>query len=348
MQHRSSRFAFLALLAFLCGSVPLLAQNPAPILVAPDGARQGDPLLVWALTPGSLEGCELRLEAPSGALALRAPSFAAPDSLLAAALQPPAQTIGQPQVGQSVATPGPALHLFGFLFAIPTNLKPDAYRLLLVAPGATEMPSRPFVVSARDFPLERIPLDQANTDLLTEPDARKTAEARRLDALLSTVDATAVLIDGGAFLRPVVPLRRTAGFGDRRRYLYVDGSSSPSVHEGEDLAVPKGTPVLASARGKVVLCADREVTGFSVVVEHLPGLYSLYYHMSEIKVVEGQMVDRGTELGLSGSTGLSTGPHLHWELRAQGVAVNPEYWVDSPLLDTDRLKATITALFEGR
>ncbi len=96
------------------------------------------------------------------------------------------------------------------------------------------------------------------------------------------------------------------------------------------------------------MCADRVVTGLTVVVEHLPGLYSLYFHLSAIQVSEGQMVERGERLGLSGSTGLSTGPHLHWELVAAGRAVDPERWVGSPLLDTKRIAATMTSLFEGR
>jgi len=96
------------------------------------------------------------------------------------------------------------------------------------------------------------------------------------------------------------------------------------------------------------MAADRIVTGKTVVVEHVPGLFSLYMHLSSISVAEGQVVERGASLGLSGSTGLSTGPHLHWEVRAAGQAVDPEYWLSRPPLDKDRAAAIIASLIEGR
>jgi len=361
------RFSPLLALA-LCAALPVhpvAAESPAPILCAPESGRQGDPLLVWALSQESLVGAELKLAPAEGnagggtgvGTVLSAHGFAAPDSLLASVL---------PEAATSGASRGPAVHLYGFLLALPTTAAPGRYRLELSPPPAAvsatmsattptsaagpgpRLVEQPFSVVARSFVFERIPLDQANSDLLTVPDARKTEEARRLYVVFATVEQGDVFADAEGMLRPVTPLRKTAGFGDRRRYLYPDGSSSLSVHEGEDLAVPTGTPVLSCARGKVVLCALREVTGNSIVVEHLPGLYSIYYHLSAIEVKEGQMVERGQELGRSGSTGLSTGPHLHWELRAMGQAVDPEYWLGSPLLDTKRIQATITALFEGR
>jgi murein DD-endopeptidase MepM/ murein hydrolase activator NlpD len=359
MHPRTSRLVgLLCVLALLFARA--LAAEGQPILVAPEGARQGDPVLVWALSPAGMTGSELLLVDSSSKTAERSRAFAAPAALLAAAIAattPPA-TAAPPSIAPDLNAGGPAgparpapssiqsLGLYGFLMAIPNDLKPGPYRLVLE--GAGQNVSRPFVVAFRRFPFEKIPLDQANSDLLTQPDPRKTAEARSLEALVSEVDDRAVFIDDSDFLRPVVPLRRTAGFGDRREYLFAGGGSDFSVHGGEDLAVVTGTPVLACERGKVVLCADREVTGLSVVIEHLPGLYSLYFHLSKIDVAEGQLVERGERLGLSGSTGLSTGPHLHWELRAMGRAVDPECWVGSPLLDTKRFATTITPLFEGR
>ena len=76
------------------------------------------------------------------------------------------------------------------------------------------------------------------------------------------------------------------------------------------------------------MAESRISTGWSVVVEHLPGLYSLYYHMSELSVKEGDMVSQGQLLGKSGATGLATGPHLHWEVRLNGSAVRPEFFLN--------------------
>ena len=75
------------------------------------------------------------------------------------------------------------------------------------------------------------------------------------------------------------------------------------------------------------MAENRITTGYSIVIEHLPGLYSLYYHLSEMKVQEGDYVKQGQLIGKSGSTGLATGPHLHWEIRLNGTAVRPEFFV---------------------
>jgi murein DD-endopeptidase MepM/ murein hydrolase activator NlpD len=77
----------------------------------------------------------------------------------------------------------------------------------------------------------------------------------------------------------------------------------------------------------------RIVTGNSVVIEHLPGVYSLYYHLDKIEVKEGDIVEAGTLLGLSGATGLATGPHLHWEVRVNGENTDPDVFTTRPILD---------------
>ena len=110
-------------------------------------------------------------------------------------------------------------------------------------------------------------------------------------------------------------------------FEYTDKKTSTSLHYGIDYGVPTGTPVHSCAEGKVVLAENRISTGWSVVVEHLPGLYSLYYHMDSLNVQEGQYVKQGEKLGLSGATGLATGPHLHWEVRLNMGAVNPEFFL---------------------
>ena len=90
--------------------------------------------------------------------------------------------------------------------------------------------------------------------------------------------------------------------------------------------------VAAAGGGKVAMARERIVTGFTVVVEHLPGVYSLYYHLDGLAVREGQRVSAGDPIGTVGSTGLATGPHLHWEVRAAGVAVDPDVLVAGPLV----------------
>ena len=86
---------------------------------------------------------------------------------------------------------------------------------------------------------------------------------------------------------------------------------------------PEGTPVPASNRGQVVFADFVIMTGNTVVIEHGAGLKTIYMHLSELNCSEGDMVEQGDIIGLLGSTGYSTGPHLHFELRINGVKSNP-------------------------
>ena len=100
------------------------------------------------------------------------------------------------------------------------------------------------------------------------------------------------------------------------------------MHEGEDLSAAAGTPVSAPAAGTVVLAEPLFVRGNAVVLDHGQGVYSGYWHLSELAVTVGERVTVGQRLGAVGSTGLSTGAHLHWELHVAGVAVDPLQWVE--------------------
>ncbi|MBN1937017.1 MAG: M23 family metallopeptidase [Anaerolineae bacterium] len=115
----------------------------------------------------------------------------------------------------------------------------------------------------------------------------------------------------------------SAPFGIRRSY---DGGAPTSFHSGVDYAVPADTPVYAPAPGQVVLAEALQVRGNAVIVDHGRGVMSGYWHLAQINIVVGQTVNTGDLLGLVGSTGLSTGAHLHWELRVMGVQVDPLQW----------------------
>jgi murein DD-endopeptidase MepM/ murein hydrolase activator NlpD len=126
----------------------------------------------------------------------------------------------------------------------------------------------------------------------------------------------------GAFMTPLQG-RQTSPFAIRRSY---NGGPLDSHHGGVDIAGNMGAPVAASNRGRVVLAEDLKVRGGAVILDHGMGVYSAYYHLSEIKVKKGQMVEKGQIVGLVGSEGLSTGPHLHWEMRVTGKANDPWVW----------------------
>jgi len=192
------------------------------------------------------------------------------------------------------------------------------------------------VVERREFQKDLIQLDTGNSRLRTVVDPLKTAEAEQLMKLLYNFDPSALWSDGN-FMAPVDSQRRTSFFGDRRVYAYTDGSTDNSIHAGIDFGVPTGSIVQASARGRVRLARYRIITGNSIVIEHLPGVFSLYYHLDRIDIKDGDIVEAGAKIGVSGSTGLSTGPHLHWELRVAGEAADPDAFLQTPVLRRDLL-----------
>lgn len=184
----------------------------------------------------------------------------------------------------------------------------------------------PFSIQKKQFVSERIVLDARNTGIRKDVSPERRAQSEKLNKILETVTPQDVYTLK-PFTIPVDSKRITSGFGDRRVFEYTDKKTSTSMHYGIDYGVPTGTPVHSCAEGKVVLAENRISTGWSVVIEHLPGLYSLYYHMDSLNVQEGQYVKQGEKLGLSGATGLATGPHLHWEVRLNMGAVNPEFFL---------------------
>lgn len=108
-------------------------------------------------------------------------------------------------------------------------------------------------------------------------------------------------------------------FGSRRLY----NGEERSWHRGHDIAAPTGTPVQAPASGKVVLARDTFMNGNLVIVDHGQGVFTLYAHLDSMAVKVGDKVLAGDKLGEVGTTGRSTGPHLHWGLNVGNIALDP-------------------------
>ncbi|HMA34623.1 MAG TPA: M23 family metallopeptidase [Chloroflexia bacterium] len=120
------------------------------------------------------------------------------------------------------------------------------------------------------------------------------------------------------------PLTVTAPFGERRAY---NAEPVSVIHGGVDLAADLGTPIWAPAPGRVVLAEPLAERGNAIMVDHGAGVFTLYAHLSAFRVQAGQDVQAGDLLGLIGSTGLATGPHLHWEVYVAGALVEPLQWL---------------------
>ncbi|MFP4534766.1 MAG: M23 family metallopeptidase [Spirochaetaceae bacterium] len=219
------------------------------------------------------------------------------------------------------------------LLGVVSTIRPGEYEVVVDgAPGAPSYEGN-VEVTAREFVEEDIPLSQTLTELRRDEDPRKREQALEMLALTNSFRRESTFWTG-SFSMPLESNRRTSQYGDRRRFIYADGEIAHAIHNGVDLAAPTGTPIYAPGAGKVVFAEDRIVTGKTVVLEHFPGVYGLFYHLDRIDVEQGELVEKGTSIGTVGSTGVSTGPHLHWEMRVGGVSVDPGPFLETPLVDT--------------
>ncbi|HBF13809.1 MAG TPA: hypothetical protein DDW49_10585 [Deltaproteobacteria bacterium] len=120
----------------------------------------------------------------------------------------------------------------------------------------------------------------------------------------------------------------TSGFGVRR----APYSGQFKMHYGLDIASPMGTPIKAPAKGRVVFAKSDSGYGRKIVIDHGFGVTTLYGHASQIYVKEGDQVSRGAVIGAVGSSGSSTGPHVHYEVHVDGIPTNPFQFVGKPMV----------------
>jgi len=145
----------------------------------------------------------------------------------------------------------------------------------------------------------------------------------------------------GSFLR-LPRSARKSGYGESRKYKYKGSFIDQQVHLGIDLASVSQSPVPAANRGKVVLTENIGIYGKTVIIDHGFGLFSMYSHLSGFGVQEGQIVDRGTIIGQTGTTGFAAGDHLHFGVLVHNTFVNPVEWWDASWI-----KNNITAKIEA-
>ena len=157
-----------------------------------------------------------------------------------------------------------------------------------------------------------VPLDEAGLSALEN-------KMKHLEQDLQVYEA--VLRERG-FTPSIWPVngKLESGFGVRRNPF---GGSSSEFHTGQDIEVPLGTSVVAGAKGTVTFAGWQHGYGQIVVIDHGGGLTTRYGHLSELGVELGQEVSRGEFIGRAGSTGRSTGPHLHYEVRINDEPVDP-------------------------
>lgn len=204
----------------------------------------------------------------------------------------------------------------------------------------------------KEFRNDIIKLNEKLTNLRTEGVGERKKESLALWGIFNTFRDNSVHEDS-FFEKPLKASSIvTSYFGDRRKFMYACGNTAKSVHNGIDMAIKAGTPVYTNGAGVVVFSGYRIITGHSIIIEHLPGLYSMYYHLEKRDIEKGMAVESGALVGHVGSSGLSTGPHLHWEVRNQAIPVDPELFLTVSPIDKDKIKSiledNISDLARGR
>jgi len=171
-------------------------------------------------------------------------------------------------------------------------------------------------VGSRTYPEQRLTVNESMVTLSAEDQERAAREAVLIREVLSKRSPQRLW--AGSFQPPVEgPV--SSPFGVRRFY----NGKRRGYHSGLDIAAPRGTPVLAAAAGVVALAGDLFYTGKTVFLDHGLGLCTAYFHMDSLAVAEGDRIAAGAPLGRVGSTGRSTGAHLHWGVYVAGVKADP-------------------------
>jgi murein DD-endopeptidase MepM/ murein hydrolase activator NlpD len=216
--------------------------------------------------------------------------------------------------------------VFAFL-GIDLQAKPGSYAMIVKvrkAGGTIETVHKELVVLEKQFPFTKL---QLKREFVTPPAAalERIKRETELIALATSVITPEWLGDGSFVLPHDAP--SWSNFGQRR----LNNNVLESVHSGLDIRVPFGERIRATNAGKVVLASDLYLGGKTVIVDHGLGVFSSYGHMSELLVKRGDAVKKGEAIGLCGSTGRSTGPHLHWSVRILDAHVDPEAMLRLPL-----------------
>ena len=174
----------------------------------------------------------------------------------------------------------------------------------------------PVIVEEKVYPIEKLTLPPEMVEL--NPEAVEQVKIDNKIIVRAMSEVTPEMYWQGAFEAPV-PGDVRSEFGTRR----IINGIPKSPHSGTDLAAAEGEEVRATNNGRVSLVYRGYLTGNSVTIDHGGGIYSVYYHLYETRVTEGAMVNKGDVIGLAGSTGRVSGPHLHFGIRINRNNVNP-------------------------
>ena len=179
------------------------------------------------------------------------------------------------------------------------------------------------LVAKEKFSVEHLKLPKDKVDLDEKSLARWKAEQEQVKQALA--ENSRLKLWHSSFVEPVNG-RRSGIFGSVR----IMNGQPRNPHNGEDISAPQGTEVAATNDGVVRLTVDHFFSGRGIFVDHGLGFYSMYFHLSEILVKDGDLIKAGQIIGKVGATGRATGSHLHWGVKLNGARVNPYALLDLP------------------
>ncbi len=200
------------------------------------------------------------------------------------------------------------------LVPVDVNTPPDKYTVSVTHGEDTQVLN--LTVKSHKFKTVKLTLPEGKVTLNPENQKRAVKEAMRLNKIWP--EQTGKVWSSG-FTDPT-GTEVSEVYGVKR----IMNEKKTSVHRGMDYRGKTGTPVMSINSGAVVLTDDLFYGGNTLIVDHGMGLYSVYMHLSKFKASKGDSVSKGQVIGLIGSSGRATGPHLHMSVKLNGVSVNPE------------------------
>ncbi len=202
------------------------------------------------------------------------------------------------------------------LFPIPYNTKTNKVTLYIDGKKID------LKIKQKRYPFERLRVENKKITYDKNIAQRVAKEYKEASKIYNTVTNRTYI--KGPFILPINS-KITSEYGTAR----IFNGKLKSFHSGVDFKAPIGTEIAAINGGEVVLAKDRYLAGKTVIIDHGKGVYSCYYHLSEISVKKGDLVKKGEIVGRSGKSGRVTGPHLHLTIKIAGESVDPMQFIDS-------------------
>ncbi|MGL4524505.1 MAG: M23 family metallopeptidase [Spirochaetia bacterium] len=234
-----------------------------------------------------------------------------------------------------------AIGMFGLSPEMPAGL----YSVLVKSDKSNDYRSweASVFVSKKNYKKRTIRMGKMGTSIQSaRVTQERQAQAKRFYEALAIYRPNSIYHTGSLIWPIRGEWRQSSGYGETRTFIYSNGRTGRDFHDATDLAGrPIGTPIYAPADGRIVLAEFRIVTGYTIIIEHLPGVFTLYYHLNGLRSKKGQKVRTGDHIGYLGTTGFSTGPHLHFGVRVNGWSIDPYYVISNPFLDKEWILSRI-------